>query len=74
MIINKALQKIGYEAEVGIFMDEDGLFEYLVKIELFQYPSLIVLDDSLPKLEASDVLSIFKAIPSFKNSKTSSYN
>jgi CheY-like chemotaxis protein len=66
MIINEAFQAIDYEAEVKKFIDGSGLLQYLDKIDPSLYPSLIVLDNTLPALEASDVLSILKANPSYK--------
>jgi CheY-like chemotaxis protein len=66
MIINEAFQEIGYEAEVKKFIDGEGLLHYLDQIEPALFPSLIVLDNTLPALDASDMLSILKASPAYK--------
>ena len=65
MIIDEAFKKIGYEAEVKKFIDGQALLHYLEVIEPSLYPSLIVLDNTLPALEAADILSILKRNSSF---------
>jgi CheY-like chemotaxis protein len=66
MIINDAFKEIDYEAEVRKFIDGRELLLYLDKIAPSLYPSLIVLDNTLPALEASDILSILKTHPSYR--------
>ena len=47
-IIDQAFIEIGYEAEVKKFINGEALFHYLEKIDNSVYPSLIVLDNTLP--------------------------
>ena len=61
MFIDEAFKEIGYEAEVKKFINGKALFSYLEAIEPELYPSLIVLDNTLPALNASDILSLLKA-------------
>ena len=65
--LDAAFVQIGYENEIKKFISGEYLFRYLEKIERSQYPSLIVLDNSLPKLDATDILSLLKNNPSYKN-------
>jgi CheY-like chemotaxis protein len=67
MIIDEAFQEIGYEAEVKKFIDGKALLYYLEQIEPSLYRSLIVLDNTLPALEAADILSILKENASYKH-------
>jgi CheY-like chemotaxis protein len=55
-LLDQAFIQIGYEAELKKFIDAEYLMAYLSKIEKAQYPSLIVLDNSLPKKSATEVL------------------
>ena len=66
LFIDEAFKEIGYEAEVKKFLDGKALLHYLEAIEPALYPSLIVLDNTLPALEASDILSILKQNASYK--------
>src|SRR5215207_6174600 len=59
-IIDEAFKQIGYEAEVKKFMSGESLFRYLNEIKTNVYPSLIVLDNTLPKMDASDILLLLK--------------
>ncbi|MEI6945633.1 response regulator [Paraflavisolibacter sp. H34] len=63
LFIDEAFMEIGYAAEVKKFIDGKGLLRYLEQIEPALYPSLIVLDNTLPGLEAGDLLVILKAHP-----------
>lgn len=67
IIINEAFNEIGYEAEVKKFIDGKALLHYLGSIEPDLYPSLIVLDNTLPELAATDILSVLKGNPQYKN-------
>jgi CheY-like chemotaxis protein len=67
IMINEAFGEIGYEAEVKKFTNGKALLHYLDEVEPSLYPSLIVLDNTLPELDASDLLSILKANPSYKD-------
>jgi CheY-like chemotaxis protein len=60
VIIDEAFKEIGYEAEVKKFIDGEYLMRYLEKIEPALYPSLIVLDNTLSKEDALQVLSNLK--------------
>lgn len=59
--LDSAFRQIGYDSEVKKFISGEYLFAYLGKIKHAEYPSLIVLDNSLPKLDAFDILSILKS-------------
>lgn len=56
MIMDEAFKEIGYEGEIKKLPDGDALFDYLGKIDQDLYPSLIVLDNSLPRENALDLL------------------
>ena len=60
MIIDEAFMEIGYGAEVKKFIDGEDLIRYLGKIEPSVYPSLIVLDNTLPGDNAANILSRLK--------------
>ncbi|MDQ3278781.1 MAG: response regulator [Bacteroidota bacterium] len=61
MVIDEAFLEIGYDAEVKKFIDGKALLHYLESISADLYPSLIVLDNTLPQLDATDLLSILKS-------------
>jgi DNA-binding NtrC family response regulator len=67
VIIDDAFKEVGYEAEVKKFTDGPSLLRYMEQINATVYPSLIVLDNSLPGLEVQDVLlnlkEHYQAIP-----------
>lgn len=67
VLIDEAFQEIGYEASVKKFIDGKALLHYLGNIEPEVYPSLIVLDNSLPELEASDIITLLKENPAYKS-------
>lgn len=67
VFIDEAFQSIGYEAEVKKFVDGKSLLQYLEKVEPALYPSLIVLDNTLPELEATDILALLKENPAYKS-------
>jgi CheY-like chemotaxis protein len=56
MLVDEAFKEIGYESNIKKLINGDFLFDYLGKIDKELYPSLIVLDNSLPKKTALDVL------------------
>lgn len=66
LIIDEAFKQIGYEAEVKKFTDGEYLLQYLEAIDPSLYPSLIVLDNFLPRLDAFTILSRLKAHPQYK--------
>lgn len=67
VLIDEAFQQIGYESEVKKFVDGKSLLQYLEKVEPALYPSLIVLDNTLPELEATDILALLKENPAYKS-------
>ncbi|MGE5520993.1 MAG: response regulator [Candidatus Dadabacteria bacterium] len=67
MIIDDAFLEIGYAAEVKKFKDAHDLFKYMDGINSSLLPSLIVLDNTLPRLSASDVLKILKEDPQYNS-------
>src|SRR5687768_4532541 len=66
-IIDEAFKEIGYESEIKKFIDGQALINYLEKVDETGYPSLIVLDNSLPKLNAQELLSFLKKDERFKS-------
>jgi CheY-like chemotaxis protein len=60
LILDEAFKEIGYEQEVKKFIDGDSLIHYLNKIMPSEYPSLIVLDSALPKLDVTEILRLLK--------------
>ena len=60
IIIDEAFVSIGYESEVKKFIDGEALLRYLEKVEPELYPSLIVLDHTLTKLNAPEILELLK--------------
>lgn len=66
IIMDEAFQHIGYEAEVKKFIDGKALLHYLEQIDPSLYPSVIVLDNTLPGLGAGDLLAILKTHPLYK--------
>ena len=67
MLLDEAFIEIGYEAEIKKVTDGDVMFDYLGKIDSELYPSLIVLDNSLPKKSALDVLNLLKANEAYRD-------
>jgi CheY-like chemotaxis protein len=66
-LIDEAFKEIDYEAEVKKFIDGKALINYLQQISPSMYPSLIVLDNSLPGMEVQDVLTLLKEIKQAQN-------
>jgi len=67
MVIDEAFEKIGFATEVKKFINGKALFHYLDSINPSLHPSLIVLDNTLPELEASDILSVLKKDPAYRS-------
>jgi CheY-like chemotaxis protein len=65
-IIDDAFLEIGFAAEVKKFINGKTLLHYLEQVEPALLPSLIVLDSTLPELNAIDLLTILKANPSYQ--------
>jgi CheY-like chemotaxis protein len=66
VIIDDAFKELGYESEVKKFLEGQSLLKYLNKIDSSVYPSLIVLDNSLPGLDVEGVVSTIKKDERFK--------
>jgi CheY-like chemotaxis protein len=66
IVMNEAFMEINSGEEVKKFNDGKSLFKYLEKIDPSVYPSLIVLDNTLPELDALTILSMLKENPSYK--------
>jgi CheY-like chemotaxis protein len=67
MIIDEAFKEIGYECEIKKFIGGKALFHYLSQVEQELYPSLIVLDNTLPEMDAIDVVHKLKNNPKSKS-------
>ena len=67
MIIDEAFLEIGFAAEVKKFINGKTFLHYLEQMEPALLPSLIVLDNSLPELNAIDLLKILKASSSYED-------
>jgi CheY-like chemotaxis protein len=67
VIIDEAFQEIDYVCEVKKFHSGKDLLHYLELVGPGLYPSLIVLDYSLPGLDAADLLRILKQNESAKD-------
>ena len=68
-ILDAAFLEIGYNAAVKKFIDGKAMFKYLVEIEPdpYLFPSLIVLNDTLPFIGTEGILQNLKANPLFQN-------
>ena len=66
IFIDEAFNEIGYGAEIKKFTTGEGLLRYLGQIDASVYPSLIVLDNTLPTLTATELLSILKKDPNYR--------
>jgi CheY-like chemotaxis protein len=65
MIIDEAFLEIGYQAEVKKFINGKALLHYLEQVEPGLYPHLIVMDNTLPELDATEILSVLKRTPAY---------
>ena len=65
LFIDEAFNEIGYGADIKKFTDGESLLKYLKQIDSSVYPSLIVLDNTLPTLTATDMLSTLKNNPAY---------
>jgi CheY-like chemotaxis protein len=66
MMIDEAFLEIGYGCQVKKFINGDMLLQYLEQVEPSLYPSLIVLDNTLPGLDARGILGILKKHAGYK--------
>ncbi|MFL5808486.1 MAG: response regulator [Flavisolibacter sp.] len=67
LIIDEAFKEIGYEAEIKKFIGGKALLHYLAQVDPQLYPSLIVLDNTLPEMEAKELVQILKKNPQAKS-------
>jgi CheY-like chemotaxis protein len=67
MMIDEAFMEIGSGAAVKKFINGKMFFHYLEQVDPSLYPSLIVLDNTLPELEATDMLRILKKNPLYQS-------
>jgi CheY-like chemotaxis protein len=66
IIRDDAFYEIHYDSEVKKFNSGKMLLRYLEQVEPSLLPSLIVLDNTLPELDAADLISVLKANPAYK--------
>jgi len=66
MLIDEAFLAIGFAAEVKKFTDGKMLFNYLDELDLSLLPSLIVLDNTLPEMDAATIVQRLKENTSFQ--------
>lgn len=66
MVIDEAFVSIGYGDKVKGFIDGKALLHYLGEVEPELYPTLIVLDNTLPQLNAGDLIGILKSTPAYE--------
>ena len=67
IIIDEAFKEIGYESEIKKFIGGKALLQYLSQIDQDLYPSLIVLDNTLPEMDAMEVVLKLKNNPRSKS-------
>jgi CheY-like chemotaxis protein len=67
IIIDEAFKEIGYESEIKKFIGGKALLHYLGQVDQNLYPSLIVLDNTLPEMDAIDVVRKLKNNPKSKS-------
>ena len=67
IIIDEAFNEIAYGAEIKKFINGEALLRYLGQIDSSLYPSLIILDNTLPTLSATEMLTILKAKPEYQD-------
>ena len=67
IIIDEAFKEIGYEAEVKKFIGGKALLNYLGQVNPDIYPSLIVLDNTLPEMDAKEIITILKNDPGLRS-------
>ena len=66
LIMDEGFREIGCEAEVRKFLSGECLFDYLQSVDASRYPSLIVLDLTLPAMGAEDILTLLKNEPAYE--------
>jgi CheY-like chemotaxis protein len=66
-VIDAAFFQIGYGPMVKKFTNGQSLLRYLEEVDSSLYPSLIVLDNTLPGMDALDLLSVLKTNISYQS-------
>jgi len=66
-IIDEAFKEIGFAAQVKKFLNGRALLHYLNSLDPTLYPSLIVLDNVLPEMDAHDILITLKEHTAYKD-------
>ena len=67
ILIDEAFVEIDFEAEVKKFINGRSLLHYLETVGQEGVPSLIVLDNTLPELDATDLITILKSNPDYRD-------
>ncbi|HEX2532690.1 MAG TPA: response regulator [Chitinophagaceae bacterium] len=67
MMIDEAFQEIEYDAEVKKVINGKMLFHYLEQIDASLYPSLIVLDNTVPVSDATDIVRRLQRTPAYRS-------
>ena len=67
MIMNDAFLEIGFGAEIKKFINVRSLLHYLEVTDAALYPSLIVLDNTLPEMDAKAALLLLKGNPAYES-------
>ena len=62
-VMDEAFMELDYGTEVKKLLNGKALLHYLEIVDPSTYPSLIVLDNTLPEMDAANLLSILKANP-----------
>jgi len=74
-LISDSFKEIGYPDMISIVDDGEKVIEYLGKIQdENQYPSLIVLDLNMPRLNGTETLRIIKNNLNYKNIRVIIYS
>src|SRR5687768_952270 len=60
LFIDEAFQDIGYAAEIKKFKNGAALLRYLEQIDPSLYPSVIVLDNCIEGMNATDIIKKIK--------------
>ncbi|OLY94269.1 Response regulator receiver domain-containing protein [Cnuella takakiae] len=65
--IDSAFLEVGFAEEVKKFINGKMLLHYLEQTEEELLPKLIVLDNTLPELDATDILHVLKSSSRYKH-------
>ncbi|MEI6949990.1 response regulator [Paraflavisolibacter sp. H34] len=73
-IMNHAFSRIGWAEHVKFFGTPEELFQYLKNLPDTSFPSLIVLDYNMPKINGMEALSFLKKHDAFRHIPVSVYS